>query len=74
MQFQLRMRDSLCLLHTIDTISSFRNQLYASVHIHSDASGCAWILPRTKKHATGMFFTPPSVGPSSSNPESDAKK
>ena len=33
-----------------------------------------WILPRTKKHATGIFFTPPSVGPSSSNPSSSTKK
>ena len=33
-----------------------------------DAPGNQWILPRTKKHATGIFFTPPSVGPSSSNP------
>ena len=38
------------------------------IHIPStsvpDASGRLWILPRPKKHATGMFFAPPSVGPS----------
>lgn len=33
-----------------------------------DAAGCTWILPRPKKHATGMFFTPASQGPASSNP------
>ena len=34
----------------------------------------SWILPRTKKHTPGMFFTPPSVGPSSSNPHPMIKK
>ena len=33
-----------------------------------DASDYPWILPRPKKHATGMFFAPPQVGPASSNP------
>ena len=32
------------------------------------------ILPRAKKHATGMFFTLPSVGPLSSNPIIARKK
>ena len=27
-----------------------------------------WILPRPKKHATGMFFTPALLGSASSNP------
>ena len=39
-----------------------------------DASIGLWILPRAKKHATGMFFALPTARPPSSNPESDAKK
>ena len=35
-----------------------------------DAFMRIWILPRPKKHATGMFFTLPPVGPASSNPYS----
>ena len=36
----------LCLLNTIDAILDFYNLLCTSVHIHSDASGCTWILFR----------------------------
>ena len=39
-----------------------------------DASEHPWILPRPKKHATGMFFTPPVVGSASSNPNPRHKK
>ena len=48
----------LCLLNTIDAILDFYNLLCTSVHIHSDASGCTWILPRTKQVSTGHLFTP----------------
>ena len=33
-----------------------------------------WILPRPKKHATGMFFAPTTQRPASSNPYSLAKR
>ena len=33
-----------------------------------DTSAQPWILPRPKKHATGMFFAPALQGPASSNP------
>ena len=33
-----------------------------------------WILPRPKKHATGMFFAPATQRPASSNPYSLAKR
>ena len=50
------------------------DQLCTSVHIHPDASGCTWILPRPEKHATGMFFTPATQGPASSNPTAPPKE
>ena len=33
-----------------------------------------WILPRPKKHSTGMFFAPATQRPASSNPYSLAKR
>ena len=49
------------------------NYRYPSTSLQ-DASGYLWILPRPKKVSTGHFFTPPAVGPASSNPYSAPKR
>ena len=44
-----------CWVNTIDAIGFFNILLCIFVHILTDASIYAWILPRPKKHATGSL-------------------